>query len=190
MSATSGLQSLKKSTGVPRPLLKVARSLARRLAVHENVKYGEGLRAGRGSIISSPHGLVIGRHVSIGPRSIIQVDGYIGDYALIGMGVQIVGRDDHSINEVGVPMALSTRASEREGTLRDSIEIGRDVWIGASSVVMSGLIIGDGAVIAAGSVVTKNVDPFCIVGGNPARVLGYRFDSEDERAEHLMAISL
>lgn len=189
MNNVSGLQSLKKSTGIPRPLLKLARSLARRLAVHENVTYGEGLRAGRGSIISSPHGLVIGRHVSVGPRSIIQVDGHIGDYALIGMGVQIVGRDDHAVNELGVPMSLSTRASERTGTERDFIHIGLDVWIGASSVVMSGLSIGDGAVVAAGSVVTKDVESFSIVGGNPARVLGYRFASDKERTDHLRFIS-
>lgn len=184
----SSAEHIKKSTGVPKPLVGIVRIIARKLAVHGNVRYGPGLRAGRGSIISSPHALVLGKNVSIGPRSIIQVDGEIGDYSLIGMGVQIVGRDDHAIDEVGVPMAFSTRAEDREGTVRDKIRIGRDVWIGASSVVMSGLSIGDGAVVAAGSVVTKDVQPFTIVGGNPARVLGQRFDSESEREEHLHRI--
>jgi len=176
--------SAEKSTGLPRPLVSIARALSRKLAVHENVTFGEGLRAGRGAVISSPHGLAIGNSVSIGPRSIIQVDGEIGDFTLIGMGVQIVGRDDHAIDEVGVPMCEATRASERQGTQRDTVTIGRDVWIGGGSVVLSGLSIGEGSVVAAGAVVTKDVPAYSIVGGNPARLLGQRFLSDEERALH------
>ena len=190
MKVSPKSESLKKSTGIPKPLVRIARFVARKMAVHENVKFGDGLRAGRGSIISSPHGLILGRNVSIGPRSIIQVDGVIGDYTLIGMGVQIVGRDDHATDEIGVPVALSTRASERVGTVRDRVDIGRDVWIGASSVVLSGIRIGDGSVVAAGSVVTKDVPSFSVVGGNPARVLGSRFSSEEERKTHTSRLGL
>jgi acetyltransferase-like isoleucine patch superfamily enzyme len=100
------------------------------------------------------------------------------------MGVQIVGRDDHATDEVGVPVALSTRSSERAGTSRDRVEIGRDVWIGGSSVILSGVRIGEGAVIAAGSVVTKDVQDFEIVGGNPARPIGQRFSSQEEKDRH------
>jgi len=56
------------------------------------------------------------------------------------------------------------------------ITIGHDVWIGAQVVILSGVTIGDGAVIAANSTVNKNVPPYAIVGGSPARVLRYRFD--------------
>ncbi len=57
--------------------------------------------------------------------------------------------------------------------------IGNDVWIGYGARLLAGLTIGDGAVIAAGSVVTKDVEPYCIVGGIPARVIRKRFtDSE------------
>lgn len=179
----SGTSSL-KSTGLPRPLVKIVRALARKMAVHENVEFGDGLRAGRGAVISSPHGLRIGREVSIGPRSIIQVDGVIGDFALIGMGVQIVGRDDHATNEVGVPMSEATRASERRGTDRDRVSIGRDVWIGGGSIILSGISIGEGAIVAAGAVVTRDVPAFGIVGGNPAKVLSMRFRDEAERTAH------
>lgn len=58
------------------------------------------------------------------------------------------------------------------------VEIGNDVWIGANAVVMDGLTIGDGAVIAAGAVVTKDVPPYAIVGGVPAKVIRYRFSPE------------
>jgi len=56
--------------------------------------------------------------------------------------------------------------------------IGNDVWIGDSAIILSGVKIGDGACIAAGSVVTKNVEPFAIVGGVPAKVIKYRFSEE------------
>lgn len=57
--------------------------------------------------------------------------------------------------------------------------IGNDVWIGADSKIMDGVTIGDGAVIAAGSVVTKDVPPYSIVGGVPAKIIKYRFSNEE-----------
>ena len=56
--------------------------------------------------------------------------------------------------------------------------IGNDVWIGANATIMSGVIIGDGAVIANNSHVVKNVEPYTIVGGNPAKPIRKRFDDE------------
>lgn len=56
--------------------------------------------------------------------------------------------------------------------------IGNDVWIGHSAIIKGGINIGDGAVIAAGSVVTKDVPPYAIVGGSPAKILKYRFEKE------------
>src|SRR3989304_10632898 len=56
--------------------------------------------------------------------------------------------------------------------------IGNDVWIGINVSIFSGVNIGDGAVIAAYSVVTKSVPPYAIVAGNPARIVKYRFDDE------------
>lgn len=56
--------------------------------------------------------------------------------------------------------------------------IGNDVWLGANSLVLKGVKIGDGAVIGAGAVVTKDVPPYAIVGGNPAKVIKMRFDDE------------
>lgn len=56
--------------------------------------------------------------------------------------------------------------------------IGNDVWIGYKTTIMPGVKIGDGAIIAAKSVVTKDVPPYAIVGGNPAKVIKYRFDAD------------
>src|SRR5690606_6383856 len=56
--------------------------------------------------------------------------------------------------------------------------IGNDVWIGANAIIKSGISIGDGAIIASGAVVTKNVEPFSVVGGVPAKHLKYRFNPD------------
>ena len=56
------------------------------------------------------------------------------------------------------------------------VKIGNDVWIGANSVIMDGLTIGDGAVIGSGAIVTKDVPPYAIVVGVPAKILRYRFE--------------
>lgn len=71
-----------------------------------------------------------------------------------------------------------------EYTYADSEElclniIGNDVWIGEDTLIMQGVTIGDGAIVAMGAVVNKNVAPYAIVGGVPAKVIGYRFDKED-----------
>lgn len=61
------------------------------------------------------------------------------------------------------------------------IEIGNDVWIGAHSVVLSGVKIGDGAIIAANSVVTKDIPEYSIAAGVPAKVIGQRFDEDKQK---------
>ena len=61
---------------------------------------------------------------------------------------------------------------------RISVMIGNDVWIGENASVLEHVVIGDGAVVAAGAVVTKDVPNYAIVGGVPAKILGYRFDEK------------
>jgi acetyltransferase-like isoleucine patch superfamily enzyme len=59
------------------------------------------------------------------------------------------------------------------------IKVGNDVWVGYGAIIMGGVEIGDGAVIAAGSIVTKNVEPYSVVGGVPAKHIKYRFSKEN-----------
>lgn len=58
------------------------------------------------------------------------------------------------------------------------VEIGNDVWVGNNVIILDGLKVGDGAIIATGSVVMKDVLPYAIVGGNPAKVIGFRFSEQ------------
>ena len=186
MSETSKKPSSR--SGVVAPARALAKWLLRKLNVHENVSYGRNFRVGRSCVISSPHRLTIGNHVSIGPRTIVQVDGLIGDWVLIGMGVQIVGRNDHLTSGIGVPVVRGTWVGDRAESPKDSVKIGTDVWVGGGSVIMSGLTIGDGAIIASGSVVTKDVAPFSVVGGNPAKFIKRRFESDEEGLAHVQAL--
>ena len=175
-------------SGIWGPARKAARSILRRLAVHENVTIGLNLRVGRDCVVSAPHGLEIGNNVSIGPHSVVQVDGLIDDWVLIGMGVQIVGRNDHAITEVGRPISESLWVGDRDARPTDAVTIGKDVWIGAGAIVMSGVVIGEGSVIAAGSVVTRDVAPYAVVGGNPARYIKARFPNDAQREQHALAL--
>ena len=66
----------------------------------------------------------------------------------------------------------------RSPATKGDVVIGNDVWIGYRAIILSGVTIGDGAVIAAGAVVTKDVPAYGIVGGNPAKLIKKRFDDE------------
>jgi serine acetyltransferase len=70
---------------------------------------------------------------------------------------------------------------------KGDIVVGSDVWIGAKSTIMSGVKIGHGAIVAAGALVTKDVEPFSVVGGNPAKHLKYRF--EEQQIKDLLDIA-
>ncbi len=106
----------------------------------------------------------------------------VGRFVLIAPNVSIIGAD-HNYRKVGVPICFSGR-EELPNTL-----IGDDVWIGQDALIMVGVRIGNGAIIASKSVVTKDVPDFAIVAGIPAKVIKFRFESENERSDHLKLIS-
>ena len=65
---------------------------------------------------------------------------------------------------------------DRFDELKEPVTIGNDCWIGPHSLIVGGITIGDGAVVMAGAVVTKDVPPYAVVGGVPARIVKYRYD--------------
>jgi virginiamycin A acetyltransferase len=71
----------------------------------------------------------------------------------------------------------ATPVAEDHQTKGDTV-IGNDVWIGYNATIMPGITIGDGAVVASRSVVTRDIPPYSIAGGNPAKIIRYRFDEE------------
>ena len=145
------------------------------MAVRRNVKFGRKFHVGPGSVLWAPTSLVIGTDVYVGKNVTIQVDGRIGDGVLIANCVGIVGRSDHDMNQIGSTVRRSRWVGDSPRELSRETIIGSDVWIGYGAVVLSGVRVGDSAIVAAGSVVTENVPPNAIVAGNPARVIRQRF---------------
>ncbi|HZK59489.1 MAG TPA: CatB-related O-acetyltransferase [Cryobacterium sp.] len=155
-------------------------------AVRQNVHLGARTHIGIGSVLWAPRRLSIGDDAYIGKYCTIECDGSFGNGVLIANNVGLVGRLDHDHRSVGVPIRLSPWIGDPAygGRGRElEIVIGDDVWIGYGSVILSGVTIGRGAVVAAGSVVTEDVPPYAIVRGNPATAVGERFGPEEIR-EH------
>ena len=112
----------------------------------------------------------------------------IGNYVSIAQKVFFILDGEHSLNTISTFPFRSKALGDMdsEATSKGNIVIGDDVWIGFGSIILSGVQIGQGAVVAAGSVVTRNVDPYTIVGGTPAREIKKRFD--ETQISHLMNI--
>lgn len=118
-----------------------------------------------------------GAYSYVGGRSTICPKVTIGNFTMLAHDVMILG-GDHNYKVAGIPTVFAGRDVTKPTV------IGDDVWIGAGSIIMSGVTIGDGAIIAAGSIVTKDVDPYCIYGGNPAKKIKDRF-SDEEKQKHI-----
>jgi len=117
---------------------------------------------------------IIGNECFINTNTIV-TKADIGSYCSIGSNV-VIGPGEHDLTK------LSTSGRFYNDTYAEltkkPCKIGNDVWIGTYAIVMRGVSVGDGAVIGANSVVTKNVPDFAIVAGVPAKILKYRFDGE------------
>jgi chloramphenicol O-acetyltransferase type B len=108
----------------------------------------------------------------------------IGSFTSIANQV-IIGGARHPMEWVGMsPVFYSGRDSVKKKFSIHSLDtipttsIGHDVWIGHSAIILSGVKVGNGAVVGAGSVVTKDVPPYGVVVGNPAKLIRYRFDGD------------
>ena len=129
-----------------------------------------------------PHPAVVwGRHTYGIKRSSIfglndSVKVAVGSFCSIGKEVLFLVRANHPLHTASTFPLRSFAKDNLELTSKGPILIGNDVWIGQRAILMSGVTVGDGAVIGAGAVVTRDVPPYAIVGGNPARIIRYRFD--------------
>jgi acetyltransferase-like isoleucine patch superfamily enzyme len=118
---------------------------------------------GRPRIIYAGDGarLRIGRFCSIAPDVLISLGGEHHTEWITTYSFSLLF--DEAADLPGYPMT------------RGDVAIGNDVWIGQGACILSGVTVGDGAVIAARTVIAKDVDPYSIVGGSPARLVRYRF---------------
>ncbi|WP_428073568.1 CatB-related O-acetyltransferase [Candidatus Avelusimicrobium luingense] len=103
----------------------------------------------------------------------------IGNYCSIAGDVSFILASEHPYTGLSTyPFKVKFGLQTREAQSKGDIIVGDDVWIGMGAIICSGVHIGQGAIIAAGSVITKDVEPYAIVGGNPAKVIKYRFEPE------------
>ena len=114
----------------------------------------------------------------------------IGSFCSIASGVIILLGGEHRADWITTfPFSIlwdGARGVKGHPKSKGDVIIGNDVWIGLEAVIMSGVKIGDGAVVGARSVVTRDVPPYSVAAGNPARVIMKRFD--DETIERLLRI--
>ncbi|GAB76702.1 maltose O-acetyltransferase [Austwickia chelonae] len=145
-----------------------ARQLFDRTGHSVNVEHGAHFGSGRGIRIGHRSGIGIDAEI-LGPVT-------IGDDVMMGPRCVIISTD-HRFDDVAVPM-------NRQGWTPSSgpVVIEDDVWIGANVTITAGVTVGRGSVLAAGAVVTKDVPPFSIMGGVPARRLKSRLPDENTRA--------
>lgn len=103
----------------------------------------------------------------------------IGSYCSIAQHVHFMLDVEHHVNTISTyPYKAKCLKMGDEAFSKGDIVVDDDVWIGYGATIMSGVHIGQGAVIAAGAVVTKDVPPYAIVGGVPAKAIRYRFETE------------
>ncbi len=117
----------------------------------------------------------------------------VGKYTSIGPNVRVIVGQHPTEKFVSThPMFYSTHSNVRKSYTSEmlfeefrytkngySVEIGNDVWIGDGVTIMEGICIADGTIVAAGANVIKDTEPYSIVGGNPAKLIRYRFKQED-----------
>jgi len=130
----------------------------------------------------------IGKNFYIGRDSFIETDCIIGDNSAFGNRVSVVGKYDHNFQQIGTPIRLASGIREKDYNwkgLNLITKIGSDVWIGTCATIMQGVTIHDGAIVAAGSVVTKDVEAYSIYAGNPAKKIATRFNSIEDQLNHI-----
>ena len=101
---------------------------------------------------------------------------YIGNYCSIAPEVKFILSADHPVNFISTfPFRVKILGESAEAMTKGDIVVDDDVWIGQRATILSGVHIGQGAIVAAGAIVTRDIPPYSVWGGVPARFIKYRF---------------
>ena len=147
-------------------------NLKSRIQLNSRISFGPRTVVKSFAIIQNTKGRIkIGKNCAIGSFnhiSTIDADITIGDFVRMGPGVTIMAMTDN--------YRQKDKLIKDQGYSHKGIKIGNDVFIGANALILDGCEIGDGAVIGVGSIVNKNVPPYSIVFGVPAKIIFHRSD--------------
>lgn len=126
-----------------------------------------------GKDVNIEKGAMVTSTMEIGDRSGVGINARMHGKVIIGKDVMmgpdcIVYTKNHAFSDTSIPMNKQGFSQEKP------VIIGDDMWIGGRVIILPGVHVGNGAIIGAGAVVTKDVPDYAVVGGNPARVLKYR----------------
>lgn len=149
---------------------------------------GKNVRIANGCRFYGVENISLGDNVSLGVDTLImstRAKVKLGDFIMFGPNVTII-TGDHRTDILGKNMCQVTDSEKRPEDDRDVVIEG-DVWIGANAIILKGVTIGRGSIVAAGALVTKDVEPYSIVGGVPAKCIKMRFTSDEiEQHEKLL----
>lgn len=172
-------------------VVKQSRDYFLRKIVYRRYSIARGFHAGLRVRIWGRQKVIIGQNFYIGRDSFIETDVVIGDNVMFGNRVALIGRYDHHYQLPGMTMRLAPQIRDPEYNWKGigmTTIIENDVWIGYGATVMGGVKIGEGSIIGAGSLVTKDVEPYSIYAGVPARKVRARFDTCEELQKHLQLV--
>jgi len=139
---------------------------------HKNISIGDNVIINK-NVIIWVESLSLGNNIQINPNTCIYGRVIIGSNVMIAPNCMIAS-GNHDIEINNEPMIT------QKCTTKGPIRIGDDVWIASNSVLLDGISVGNGAIIGAGSIVTKDVPPMAIVIGNPAKIIRYRYDEANK----------
>lgn len=154
---------------------------------------GRDVHIGAGCRFWAPQAVRLGDHSYIGRDVSVQANVDIGRYVLIADRVAFVGRHDHEFRTIGIPVRFGRWIGGQDANAiqkAEAVIVEDDVWLGFGCIVLTGVRVGRGAVVAAGSVVVRDVERYTLVAGVPAKVVGQRFADSQQIAAHEAAINL
>lgn len=130
------------------------------------IPVGKHCRIQRQVYVGNGNNISIGNHCRINDH--VKLDNVkIGNYVMIARNTQVLGKM-HKFDDLSTPMVLQKELTQQQTVIED------DVWIGLNVIIMPGLYIKKGSIVAAGAVLTKDTEPFGIYGGVPAKLIRFR----------------
>ena len=142
------------------------------------LEVGEGFQWGHNERIA---GARFGRYASIGHSGNFSGPVVVGDLSMLSFETIVVGQD-HNFRDIDKPTRINFPKDSRPVTVIES-----DVWIGARVTIMEGINIGRGSVIGSNSIITRDIPPYSLAAGNPAKIIKVRFSSDNqEKYEEFM----